>query len=275
MVLHGCHEDHEVIRRDTDFNRIADREGFLVVYPDITSYAEPRSSDCWGFWLDQHIHRGGGEVQDLAEIIREVRREFRVDPDRIHIAGLSSGAAMAMAALVAHPNLFASGVSTAGVPYSETPTSVSASCSNPGVFKPLEDVVAAMDAEMGDRKRPVPILVIHSTGDCQVHIRASERIRDSWGLAFGVDTTSPAPAVSGVTKGTRWTRSQYADPQGRTVVETLFVDGLPHGWHGDRDGKFAFSKAPDTAELAWEFFKVHPLNPDGREADRQQPAEVG
>jgi poly(hydroxyalkanoate) depolymerase family esterase len=257
MVLHGCHEDHETIRRDTDFNRVADREGFIVVYPFITSYGDLRSKNCWGFWIDEHIHEGCGEVQDLGGIIEEVRRDYRVDPDRIHIAGLSSGAAMAVAAMVAHSELIASGSPTAGEPYSETPASVG-HCIFAGVFKPLDQVVGAMSAEMGEEKRPVPILIIHSTGDCMVSIRASEGIRDSWGKAFGVDLTSPVSTDSGVTKGTRWTHTKYGELGGRTVVETLFVEGLPHGWYGGRDGKYAFSRAPDTAQLAWEFFKSHP-----------------
>jgi hypothetical protein len=51
---------------------------------------------------------------------------------------------------------------------------------------------------------------------------------------------------------------KYGNLGGRTVVETLFVDGLPHGWYGDADGQYAFSNAPDTAQLAWQFFKSHP-----------------
>jgi poly(hydroxyalkanoate) depolymerase family esterase len=259
MVLHGCHEDHEAIRHDTDFDGIADRERFIVVYPFITHYYGFRGKNCWGFWKDKHIHGGRGEVQDLCEIIEEVRRDYRVEPDRIHVAGVSAGAAMAVAAMVAHPELIASGVSTAGVPYSETSASVSGTCKSPGVFKPLDEVVEAMDAEMGQEKRPVPILIIHSTGDCVVNIRASENIRDTWGKAFGVDTASPVLSVSGVTEGTHWSHSRYGERDGGTVVETLFVEGLPHGWYGGRDGKFAFSNAPDTAQLAWEFFQSHPL----------------
>jgi poly(hydroxyalkanoate) depolymerase family esterase len=257
MALHGCHEDHETIRHDTDFNRVADREGFLVVYPYITSYDGLREKNCWGFWRDEHIHEGRGEVQDLGGILEEVRRDYRVDPDRIHIAGVSSGAAMAVAAMVAHSELIASGSPTAGEPYGETPASVGR-CLSPGAFKPLDQVVGAMDAEMGAAKRPVPILIIHSTGDCMVNIRASRKIRDSWARAFGVDLTSPVASDSGVTKGTRWTHTRYGGSGGRTVVETLFVEGLPHGWYGDRDGEYAFSQAPDTAQLAWEFFKTHP-----------------
>jgi poly(hydroxyalkanoate) depolymerase family esterase len=228
-----------------------------VVYPYITGYSGLRSKNCWGFWIDEHIHEGRGEVQDLGGIIEEVRRDYRVDPDRIHITGVSSGAAIAVAAMVAHSELIASGSPTAGEPYGETSSSVG-NCMSPGIFKPLDQVVGAMDAEMGAEKQPVPILIIHSTGDCVVNIRASENIRDSWGKAFGVDTTTPVASESGVTKGTRWTHAKYGKLDEATVVETLFVEGLPHGWYGDRDGKFAFSNAPDTAQLAWEFFKSHP-----------------
>ena len=274
VVLHGCHEDHEAIRHDTGFNEVADREGFLVVYPFITSYDGWRSKNCWGFWKAKHIHEGGGEVQDIAGVIKEIQRDYRVDPDRIHIAGLSSGAAMAVAALVAHSELIASGCSTAGVPYNETPKALAGNC------KPVEEVVQAMDAEMGDGKRPVPILVIHSTGDSVVNIRASENIRDSWGQAFGVDTSSPVQSISGVTKGTPWTHPRYGGGDGGTLVETLVVEGLPHGWYGGRDGKYAFSNAPNTTQLAWEFFKSHPrrfplTKGESPGADRQGRGETG
>ncbi|MCU0536900.1 MAG: PHB depolymerase family esterase, partial [Hydrococcus sp. Prado102] len=137
MVLHGCKETHKTIRYDTKFNRLADREGFAVVYPFITSYNGLRNPNCWGFWFNEHIHEGRGEVQDLRSIIEEVRRDYFIDPNRIHIAGLSSGGGMTIAALVAHSELFASGSSTAGLPYSETAYSVGRSCFNKGIFKPL------------------------------------------------------------------------------------------------------------------------------------------
>ncbi len=117
MVLHGCNQTHETIKHDTDFDSLADQEGFAVVYPFITSYNGLRNRNCWGFWFDEHIHEGGGEVQDLRSIVEEVQRDYKIDPNRIHITGLSSGAGMAVAALVAHSELFASGSPTAGLPY--------------------------------------------------------------------------------------------------------------------------------------------------------------
>jgi len=62
MVLHGCMQTHLVIQKDSDFNRIADTEGFIAVFPFITSYSGMRNQNCWGFWLAAEIKRGAGEV---------------------------------------------------------------------------------------------------------------------------------------------------------------------------------------------------------------------
>src|SRR5262245_54798516 len=56
MVLHGCQETEENMIRETGFNGLAERDNFIVVYPFITSYDGLRNTNCWGFFLDQHIH---------------------------------------------------------------------------------------------------------------------------------------------------------------------------------------------------------------------------
>jgi poly(hydroxyalkanoate) depolymerase family esterase len=226
--------------------------------------------------FDEHIHEGRGEVQDLRSIVEEVQHDYNIDPNRIHIAGLSSGGGMTVAALVAHSELFASGSTTAGLPYSETAYAVGRNCFNRGIFKPIPAVANAMKAEIAkdppqeNAKRIVPILAIHSQDDCTVNIQASKNIRDSFlrmweqnlGLAF---SKVRGTQESGVTKGTPWThRKYYLDSSDRTIAETFFIKGLPHGWYGDRNGQYAFSNAPDTAKLVWDFFKSHPFYPSIR-----------
>ncbi|MCU0537029.1 MAG: hypothetical protein MUD14_24345, partial [Hydrococcus sp. Prado102] len=118
-------------------------------------------------------------------------------------------------------------------------------------------------------KRIVPLMAIHSQDDCTVNIKASQNIRDSflrlwgqnWGLARGIEVMQE----SGVTKGTAWNHEKYyLDSPQATILETLFLKGLPHGWYGDRNGKYAFSNAPDTTLLVWNFFKSHPFNANNR-----------
>ncbi len=259
MVLHGCKQTHLTIKHDSNFDAIADREGFMVVYPFITSFDGLRNTNCWGFWFDAEIHEGAGEVQDLWSLIEEVQSDYNIDPSRIHVTGLSSGAAMAIAVMVAHAEGIASGAETAGLPYSETSASVGFSCFNPGTFKPVSAIADAIDREMGAEKRPVPIFIVHSRDDCTVNIKAAESARDSWGRIYGVDTTNPVSMQSGTTRGTPWTHLKYPALDGQTIIETFIVSGKDHGWYGGRNGEFAFADAPNTAQLMWEFFEAHPL----------------
>jgi len=103
VVLHGCSQDHRDIEQITGFNQLADRHGFLVAYPYITSYRGLRNRNCWGWWFDREIHAGAGEVEDLWQIIEEIKEQYRVNEHRIHITGLSSGAGMAVAMIAGMP----------------------------------------------------------------------------------------------------------------------------------------------------------------------------
>ena len=136
MVLHGCLEQGggqlpfiETIEHDSKFDEVADRERFIVVYPQHKLECHPpfRTISAGNGGSNDDIHEGHGEVARLAEIVKEVQHDYQVDPNRIHIAGLSSGAGMTVAALVAYSEIFASGSPTAGTPYSETAPEFSAS----------------------------------------------------------------------------------------------------------------------------------------------------
>jgi poly(hydroxyalkanoate) depolymerase family esterase len=244
----------------------------LVVYPFIKTYDGFRDQNCWGFWFDHHIHEGRGEVEDLYQIALEVERlgqdgpvRYAIDPERRYVAGLSSGGAMAVVLAVAQSEHFAAAGSVAGVPYSETPSSVARNCFFEGIFKPIGDVVAAMQAEqrMEEERRPVPLMTIHSTNDCTVHERASENIRNSWLQMHGAATT-PVGTTDCTTEGVRCAQARYGRAD-RSIVETVFYDGQSggftgqgsHYWVGDNFGKFANPQGPSTSTLLWDFFERH------------------
>jgi poly(hydroxyalkanoate) depolymerase family esterase len=258
VVLHGCDEDNDKIQHDTNFDAVADQEGFITLYPYITDSS--RQNACWGWWMPEEIHKGKGEVEDLNLLIQEVQKNYPIDKTRTHITGISAGGGMAVDVMMAHPELIASGATTAGLPYSETTGAVSwFVCELPGSFNSVDQDVSAMDAEMGGGKKFIPIYIVHSYGDCMLKIQASKNIRDAWGKEFGIDTANPTASESGETLGTAWTHTTYGDSSKR--IETLFVgappsDGPNHGWYGGRgDGKYTFPNAPNTALLMWNFFK--------------------
>jgi poly(hydroxyalkanoate) depolymerase family esterase len=268
VLLHGCSQTDQNMITETRFRELADRDGFIVVYPFITSFDGLRAPNCWGFFIDHHIHEGAGEAEDLHQIAGEVEAAFKIDPNRRYVAGLSSGAGMAVALAVAQSEYFAAAGSVEGLPYSETASSVPRSCSFPGTFRPISSVVAAMQAEQRrpEEQRPVPIMAIHSTNDCVVHALASENIRDSWIRRYGLSRL-PFATLDCQHEGVRCTHAKYGSAQ-RSVVETVFYEGErgsgvsgsgTHYWVGDNTGQFANPKGPSATELLWSFFKSHPF----------------
>lgn len=261
VVLHGCDENNEKIQHDSNFDAVADQEGFITLYPYITDSS--RQQACWGWWMPEEIHKGKGEVEDLHRLIIKVQNDYPyIDDKRIHITGVSAGAAMSVDLMMAYPGQIASGATTAGIPYGETPSAVSwFVCQLPGSFKSVDEDVSAMDAEMGSGKKCTPIYIVHSYGDCMLKIQSSKNLRDTWGKAFGIDTANATASESGEA-GTPWTHTTYQDPSNPSKrIETLFLgtppdQGYNHGWYGGRgDGKYTFPNAPNTALLMWKFFK--------------------
>jgi poly(hydroxyalkanoate) depolymerase family esterase len=267
MVVHGCRQTEQNMVSETGFKDLAEKENFIVVYPFITSYNGQRSPNCWGFWFDEHIHEGAGEVEDLYQIAREVESKFRIDPQRRYVTGLSSGAAMSVALAVARSEYFAAAGASAGLPYSETDKSVSFFCFNPGTFKPVNAVVGAMKAEQKTPadKRQTPLMTVHSNNDCTVRKTGSENVRASWLQHTGVNSAA-FETTDCTSEGIACIHRKYGAGN-RSVLETVFYEGDKgslsgagsHYWVGDYAGEFANPKGPSASALFWDFFKRHPF----------------
>jgi polyhydroxybutyrate depolymerase len=73
----------------SQWNRIADRQGFIVVYPSGVSGHGPRA------W---NVNRGAGlqlDVKFIADLIDTLKATHNIDPSRIYADGLSNGGGMA------------------------------------------------------------------------------------------------------------------------------------------------------------------------------------
>ncbi|PID45545.1 MAG: hypothetical protein CSB47_08480 [Proteobacteria bacterium] len=257
MVLHGCKQTHEDIRVISGFDEIADRERFIVVYPFVTRYIGIRSLNCWGWWQRFHVRSGYGEVEDLRRIIEQVQQEFTIDDQRIHITGLSSGAAMSVAALVAHGTLFASGASVEGVAYGESMRAVRINHFLSVKYHSIATTVRYMKAQLKGKGRLAPLLVIQSKNDQTVELQSALNLRDSWLAVKRVRKERPEP-LAHTTRDIEWQYRQYRRGSGVTPLETLFVEQLQHGWIGGNPGKYSTSQGPNISEIIWLFFKQHP-----------------
>ncbi|HWO08447.1 MAG TPA: PHB depolymerase family esterase, partial [Polyangiaceae bacterium] len=265
MVLHGCKQTEQNMIDETNFDALAEREGFIVVYPFVTSYDGWRAENCWGFWFDHHIHAGAGEVEDLYQLAREVEARFAIDPQRRYVTGLSSGGGMAVALAVARSEYFAAAGAAAGVAYGESSWAVSFSCMIGGFFETVDSSVASMRGEQTTSadQRPIPVMTVQSKNDCTVNARAAEHIRDAWLTRYGVSTT-PYETVDCSNEGVPCKREKYGSAQ-HSLVETVFYEGATggfsgsgaHYWVGDDAGPFANPTGPSASELFWDFFRQH------------------
>ncbi|QAY73427.1 hypothetical protein ET445_08815 [Agromyces protaetiae] len=115
MAIHGCGMTGfgwNSMKASTQFNALADREGFIVVYPTQRPFENP--VNCWNSAESRNQIRGEGEPALLAGVAREVVETYGADPDRIHVSGASSGAGTAVILGVTYPDVFATVTSVAG-----------------------------------------------------------------------------------------------------------------------------------------------------------------
>ncbi len=99
MLLHGHGQDGKIIAEHTKFNQMADREGFIAVYPDARSWA---GREEWRAWdTDNGLVPPGSHADDvgfLRKMIDQAESTYKVDPKRIYLAGLSNGGMMSFRA---------------------------------------------------------------------------------------------------------------------------------------------------------------------------------
>jgi poly(hydroxyalkanoate) depolymerase family esterase len=93
VALHGCNQTAADFAAGTRFNDVAARYGAIVVYPEQTSAANKMG--CWNWFLREHQSRASGEPAAILDIVNEVKRRYSIDPERVFVAGISAGGAMA------------------------------------------------------------------------------------------------------------------------------------------------------------------------------------
>ena len=115
VMLHGCTQSPDDFAAGTRMNQLADAHGFLVAYPAQTPKAN--GNKCWNWFRAGDQAHGRGEPSLLAGIAQHVASDYRIDPRRVFVAGLSAGAAMAVILGETYPQVFAAVGAHSGLPF--------------------------------------------------------------------------------------------------------------------------------------------------------------
>lgn len=259
VMLHGCTQSPSDLAVGTRMNELAEAHTFLVAYPSQTSSAN--SSRCWNWFESANQRRGQGEPSIIAGITCEVLGEYNVDPDRVYIAGMSAGGAMAAIVGTSYPDLYAA----IGVHSGLAPGSAHDLRSGFAAMRKGGSVSAAPYVPSGtysnDSSRVLPAIVFHGDRDKTVHPRNADRVVAHLTASAGDSNISSKPVLR-VTKqqgqasdGHAYTLSTYQDAEGHALVEHWTVHGLGHAWSGgSRPGSYVDPSGPDASAEMVRFF---------------------
>ena len=224
ISLHGMNQDPGFQQNQTQWNALADTEGFIVTYP-------LGNNKMWDT-------NGMGDVKFVEAVMKDMELKHHVDKNRIYLSGFSMGSWLGYHCLETLGDKIAAFGPVSGVDIGKQPRA--------NRMVPIMHIHGTGDD------------VFKYTGDPH-HMAGGypsiEEYVKKWAAYEGCDTSNPQvirPYPAGST-GPKATRTIYNNVNDDVEVNLISIDGKGH-WHSnDPNG------VNSTQEL-WNFFKRHQLN---------------
>ena len=162
FVIHGYTGSAEGIAAYSGMNSIADREGFIAVYPQgtIDSYGNAFFNVGYEFNDDSPIN----DVSFIRELVKSISQEFNLKRKRAFATGMSNGGDMSYLLACTSSDLFKAVAPVAGV-----------------LMKGLKDSCKF--------NSPVPIFEIHGTADKISLFEGDLNNEEGWGAYYDLPST--------------------------------------------------------------------------------------
>jgi len=226
VALHGYGNTAASFEEKSGFNPVADREGFIVVYPNAMAFGRKRKQlwnggGIYGVWWAGRVD----DVGFIATLMDTVSADYAVDPNRIFVFGSSSGGFMAHHLGARLPDRFAA-------------------------IAPWGSLLAFNDFVAGP---PVSVIHFHGAQDDKVLYNGLPNW-GFYGVEYGIrlwaarNRCTSAPIVIRNDPNTLVRRWAAPEGTGDVVLYTLKNQGHQFPAHSDCS----------LPEIAWEFFKSHP-----------------
>lgn len=212
----------------SNFDMLADRHGFAVVFPagEFTNSVTARS------W-NANVDPGVDDVQFVRDMIEDVAGKVNINRSRIYTSGFSGGGRMSSRLACELSDVLAAAAPVAGLQYPD-------GCS---------------------LKRPIPIISFHALDDQVNQYTVAENSRPYWrmGVETALDKWRQANGCSlgntDVGLPQQITFYRWTGCSGSAEIHFYHTERGGHTWPGSLRGLANL----DASELIWEFFSKHQL----------------
>lgn len=240
ISLHGAAMWPAAQQRTSQWDRVAEREGFIVAYPAAFSGRGPR---IWQVTAGPSHRR---DVTFISDLIDELSRTYNIDAQRIYANGFSNGGGMSFV--------------------------LSCTLSDRIAAIGLVDAALTLPFNWCRDDRPIPMIAFHgNSGEAAPYkggsswVSLGRRIfQDVEGFTAGWARRNHcdgppriAPAASDVT------RIAYEDCKSNAPVILFRLEGGGHTWPGGGHIAKWFvgetNRNIDASAVMWDFFEQHPL----------------
>jgi polyhydroxybutyrate depolymerase len=224
LALHGASMNGPLMAVFSGLNATAEREGFIVVYPN------GRGLGCFLFW-----DASTDDVQFISQVLDDLETLVTVDKQRVYACGMSDGGMMCYL-LAPHLSHRIAAIAPVGGT----------------ILTPASELL-----------RPVPVLHFHGTADTIIPFAGSvEASIQTWARLNGHEDQPVAEQLSSNDDALKVTRKCYGRDRHDAQVVLVVIEDGGHTWPGQKPlagflGKSAMTISAN--DLMWEFFKNHPL----------------
>jgi polyhydroxybutyrate depolymerase len=239
ISLHGGGMWPASQREVSQWNRVADEHGFIVVYPAGAGIVRHRA------WRAFNAARSEKDVRFISDLIDALKATYNIDSARVYANGLSNGGGMSFVL----------------------------SCTLSDRIAAIGLVASAQGLSWNwcTDRRAVPMIAFHGTADRQawynggtswvagrIHFPGIEGWTEKWARR---NQCAPEPMESMVAPDVRRREYTKCADDAPVVLYTIFGGG--HTWPGGGPLPEWFvgstSRSIDASSQMWEFFREHPL----------------
>lgn len=220
FAFHGSEAEPATMQYLTGFDDIADKAGFLVVYPEGLGLTW-NAGTCCGYARDENVD----EPAFIRQILSDLETIVNVDAKRIYATGVSNGA---------------------GLVYR-------LACEMPDTFAAIAPVAGTLLYSPCQPQQPVSLIHIHGladtaapyTGGGEFDAPPVEEVIETWAQ---LDGCTDAPQVEKLQNII--THTSYTSCQAGTAVELYAIESGGHAW----PSKYVWP----GSDVIRDFFAAHP-----------------